>query len=109
MIKRFVKPVVVKGPAPSTSVNEVLNFEDYSNLQKVSWVGEGGNSFDVEIRTHDGKECLVDSVPAEYLRLGSGREEVELNTVLANNSVRVVFSFDEGVFIKGSLVFTCEK
>jgi len=109
MIRRFTKPVTRETSEKSTSINEVLNFEDFSNLKSVAWVGEGGNSFDVEIRTHDGKDVLIDSVPAEYLKLGGNREEVYINAVLANNSIRVVSTYESNVKIKGCLVFTCEK
>lgn len=109
MLKRFSKPIAREAAEPSASFNEVLNFEDFSNVRSVAWVGEHGNSLDIEIRTHDGKETLVDSVPTEYLKLGQNREELELNAVLSNNSVRIVTSFEGGADVKGTLVFTCEK
>lgn len=109
MIKRFRIPIVFAAASSTTSTNEVVNFEDFSNVRCVSWVGESNNNVDVEIRTHDGRNTLVDSVPVEYLKLGTGREELEMNEILANNSLRVITSFETGKDVKGCLVFTCEK
>lgn len=111
MKRRFVLPINfgMDQPTQGTSKNEVLSFEDYKNVLSVAWVGTGGLGADVEIRTENGKEILVDSVPVEYLKLGSNREEFDMNTILANNSLRVKTVFETNAAVKGSLVFTLEK
>lgn len=109
MLRRFRYPISFAADSATASKNEVVAFEDFNNLMSVSWVGESGNNCDVEIRNHDGRQNLVDSVPVEYYKLGSNREELELNEVLANQSVRVLTHFEGGAEVKGCLVFTCEK
>jgi len=108
-MRRFVHPVTrLKAQGSSTS-NEVVNFEDFDNLVSVAWVGSDSMALDVELRTHDGKNTIVDSAPIPYYKLGSGREEVELNLPITNNGVRVLTSCDGGEDIKGALVFTLSK
>jgi hypothetical protein len=109
MLKRFVFPLNYNSSDASTSANEVLNFEDYNYLKSVAWVGSHGSNLDLEIRTHDGKDVILDSVPLDYLKLGNGREEVEIERILANNSIRILPVFETGADIKGSLVFTLTK
>lgn len=107
MKKRFVKTIKDQDFSVNTSINEVLHFEDFSNLKCVSYVGQAEGVY-LEIRTHDGRETLVDSVPIAYLKMGSGREELQLNSTITNNAVRLVISLDGG-YANGALVFTCEK
>ena len=108
-IKRFMFPLDHAANDPSTSKNQEVNFEDYSKLLAVSWVGSHQQNVDLEILTLDGKDSIVDSVPLDYYKLGNGREEMVVDRILANNSVRVKYQFTTGSPVSGSLVFTVEK
>lgn len=108
MIKRFAFPLEFGGP-PSQK-NEVVSFEDYDKLVAISWVGSHDYNLDLEIRTEDGKEAIIDSLPIDYFKLGNGREEIMIDKTLHARAVRVVSSFAGGeTGVYGSLVFTCEK
>lgn len=108
-MKRFVYNINKQSSDPTTTSNEVVSFDDYSHLKAVSWVGENGGSLDLEIKTHDGKSAIVESVPLEYYKIGSGREEMILEQPISNNSIRIATSFTTGSEVKGALVFTLEK
>ena len=107
--KRFMFPLNHATNDPSTSKNHEVNFEDFSKLLAVSWVGSHQQNVDLEILTLDGKDRIVDSVPLDYYKLGNGREEMVIDRMLANNSVRVKYQFTTGALVSGSLVFTVEK
>ena len=108
-MRRFVHPITRSNTQGSSTSNEVVNFEDYDNLVSVALVGDDSMALDIELRTHDGKNTIIDSAPAPYYKLGSGREEVELNLPISNNGVRVLISFEGGEDIKAALVFTLSK
>ncbi|MDQ2178830.1 hypothetical protein [Marinifilum sp. D714] len=109
-MRRFVYNINKQAADPDTTSNEVVSFEDYTEIIGVSFVGaHGANNMDVEIRSHDGKETFIDSVPLEYYKIGTGREEISMNQPIVNNSVRVVTSFTAGTDVQGALVFTCKK
>ncbi|MDM8159042.1 hypothetical protein QUH73_04330 [Labilibaculum sp. K2S] len=108
-MKRFVYNINKVAGDPTTTSNEVVSFDDYSHLKAVSWIGENGGSLDLELKTHDGKSSIVESVPLEYYKIGSGREEMILEQPISNNSIRIATSFTTGTAIKGALVFTLEK
>lgn len=108
-IKRFVFPLNYAADSPNAQGDFEFFFEEYKKLLAVSWVGSHGDNIDIEIRTHDGKEDIVSSVPIEYYKLGNGREEMVINRVLANNAVRIKPAFESGHAVKGSLIFTLEE
>ena len=108
-IRRFMFPLDHAADDPTVSKNQEVNFEDYSKLLAASWVGEQNQNVDLEILTLDGKDSIVDSVPLDYYKLGNGREEMVINRLLPNNSVRVKYQFTTGAPVSGSLVFTVEK
>lgn len=108
-MKRFVHNINKEAGDPTTTTNEVVSFDDYSHLKAVSWVGENGGNLDLEIKTHDGKSSIVESVPLEYYKIGSGREEMILEQPISNSSIRIATSFASGKAVKGALVFTLEK
>jgi len=109
-MRRFVYNINKQAADPDSTSNEVVSFEDYTELVGVSFVGaHGANNIDVEIRSHNGKESFIDSVPLEYYKIGTGREEIILHKQITNNSIRVRTSFVSGSDVKGALVFTCKK
>lgn len=108
-MKRFVYNINKQSSDPTTTSNEVVSFDDYTYLKAVSWVGENGGNLDVEIKTHDGKSSIIESVPLEYYKIGFGREEMLLEQAISNNSVRIATSFITGAATKGALIFTLEK
>ena len=109
-MKRFVYRIEKQASDPNTTSNEVVSFDDYTKIIGVSFVGAHGESnLDVEIKSHDGKHTFIDSVPLEYYKIGTGREEIIMNQPIVNNSIRVLTSFETGKQIKGALVFTLDK
>ena len=108
-MKRFVYNINKQSSDPTATSNEVVSFDDYDHLKAVSWIGENGGNIDLEIKTHDGKLSIVESVPLDYFKIGSGREEMILEQPISNNSIRVATSFITGAEVKGALVFTLEK
>jgi hypothetical protein len=109
MIKRFSFPLSYKADDATASVNEVVAFEDFSKVLSVAWVGSHSNNADIELRTKDGKDTIVDQLPIGFYQLGNGREEMVIDRTLSTQSLRVKVSFTAGAAIEGSLVFTCEK
>lgn len=108
-MRRYVHRIDKKSDDPTTSVNEVVSFDDYDYLKAVSWVGENGQNIDVELKSHDGRTPIIDSVPLDYFKIGNGRQEMLVETPISNNSVRVATSFETGQAAKGALVFTLER
>lgn len=108
-IKRFIFPLDHAAEDSTISKNQEVNFEDFSKLLAVSWIGKENQNVDLEILTLDGKDSIVNSVPLAYYKLGNGREEMVIDRMLANNSVRVKYQFTTGAPVSGSLVFTVEK
>jgi len=109
MIKRFVFPLEYEASKPSSSVVEELPFEDFGKLLSVSWVGKHEDNIDIEIRTKDGKDVILDMIPIAYLKLGNGREEMVIDRVISSKAVSVKTVFQTGANVKGALVFTTEK
>lgn len=109
MIKRFIFPLQYESSAPSSSKVEELPFEDYGKLLSVSWVGKHEDNVDIEIRTKDGKDVILDMIPIAYLKLGNGREEMVIDRIISSKAVSVKVIYETGADVKGSLVFTTEK
>lgn len=106
--RRFALEIDLESGANS-STPTIQDFDDFDFIDSVCWVGQTNTSLYVELRTHDGKQTFLDSVPVEFFKLGAGREELELNQKVTNNQIRVVLSHDGSEAIKGSLVFNCSR
>ncbi|MDE5421761.1 hypothetical protein L3073_06040 [Ancylomarina sp. DW003] len=61
------------------------------------------------MRTHDGKEPIVDSLPIAYYQLGNGREELVINRMLTGCALRIIIANEDGAEVEGTLVLTAEK
>jgi len=108
-VKVFNMPVDIADQSPSKSFNEKFYFGDYSEIESVCWVGDHDNNLDCELRTHDGKEEIVNNSPIAYYKMGSGRETLAINRKIENNSIHVKLSYEKGGRIKGSLIFTVKR